>query len=313
MTTQLSDAEMDALLDASQAAKSIGADVRTRDFAKPRRFSDERLEEIARSVRRALPEASERLTARIRGDHRMTLAALVEERADVIVSGSTFTVPILAFDCGAETGLVLWDVPAAVAACELALGAGAGAAVVERKLTSCEEALLVEIVKPMLASLATAVGFEAKGLRAARNADAFTPFDANGGDPLRLGVQVAIEGSAGASTLRVYAPVTRLDTGTPQARAKAAAPRSSAPPAHLNAIAIEIAAEIGALEISLRDVLALEVGDVLSLPTLAGGPATLVADGRAIATARFGEENGKLAICVQSPLRTAANAGRTTP
>lgn len=312
MTTQLTDAEMDALLEASQAAKTASGDVRAHDFAKPRRFADERLEEIARSVRRALPELCERLTARVRGDHRATLAALVEERADDIVSASSFTVPILAFDCGAETGLVLWDVSTTVAACEMALGAGAGVAAVERKLTPCEETLFAEIVRPILACVAAALGVEAKNLRLARSADAFTPFDANGADPLRLGVQVALDGALGASTLRVYAPASRLDTGAPPARTKAAAPRATTPPAHLHAIEIEIAAEIGALEIPLRDVLALEVGDVLSLPTLAGAPATLVADGRAIATARFGADNGKLAICVHSPLRSAANAGRTT-
>lgn len=88
--------------------------------------------------------------------------------------------------------------------------------------------------------------------------------------------------------------------------------RPAAPPPAIPSVGVEVAVRLGDTSIGLRDLLALEAGDVVSLDTDLGEPATLEVEGRPVATASVGTLDGSLAVQVDHLLPHAAKPAPNT-
>jgi flagellar motor switch protein FliM len=123
---------------------------------------------------------------------------------------------------------------------------------------------------------------------------------------LVLSVDVKMErGKSGLQLLIPYnaisALLARLHHGTTQDPEAHAALNQT-----LSDVGLELRAQVGGLEMSVDDVLALAPGDVLSLNAPAAKGVTLYADGVPLQAARPGRNGGRRAVQLDSRLRADA-------
>ncbi|HKX46678.1 MAG TPA: FliM/FliN family flagellar motor C-terminal domain-containing protein, partial [Planctomycetota bacterium] len=107
--------------------------------------------------------------------------------------------------------------------------------------------------------------------------------------------------AAEPTTLLVQLPVL----GSPHLAAeKDGAPAVAALPSHLGGVACGLTVQLGGADISLADLLALEVGDVVELDARADRPVRVTVEGRGVATAVLGLSGARLAVRLLEPLPT---------
>jgi flagellar motor switch/type III secretory pathway protein FliN len=170
------------------------------------------------------------------------------------------------------------------------------------------ERILLDITTRVVTLAAGALGVEAKGFRVLREKKALIlSEDASTGDSQRIGVHIGLQGAAGESTLRLYfagvkPPDLPRPAGAPKETNKGTLTTS------MSEVDVSVHAELGTAIVPLQDLLALEVGDVIVLDTLVGGPVTVAAEGRMRARAELGRHDGRLAV----RLRSIEKDNRTT-
>jgi flagellar motor switch protein FliM len=299
MAAEVEPQEVQAILEAlgkpGAAPRARSREVAVRDFTRPLRLSPADLEHWRQAVEAALPEAGRELARVLRRDVRLELAGILEVSArDVIAS---LRPPLAAgrFDVRGQPGWLVWRPADAACAVELALGAPDPPARVERALTSVERQMLAELLTPLARRVAAGIGCEAAELRVVQDiAQLGAPHDAGAGDdPQRLHVSLAVEGLGETSTLDLYLPGLAPIACDP-GRAGA-----SPLPVHLRAVDAELSARLGAAEIPLDALLALEVGDVIALCTPREGLLRVLVEGVECAAARLGVHEGRLAIQIE--------------
>jgi flagellar motor switch protein FliM len=204
------------------------------------------------------------------------------------------------FQVSGQPCWVVWDSVAAVAALELALGAPEAKGGEPRKLSSVEGMLFKRVANSVLRELGPLLDFTFEGLRVATLLEELgSPRDAGAQyDPRRLLVLLEIELSTGTSSLRLYLPPPS-DPGA----ARTAGATAMKLPGHLDLVPVSISARLGAADLPLADLLALEVGDVIPLGVASGAPLEVWAEDRPWANALLGASAGRLALKLHSLAR----------
>ena len=294
MTPNVDPAELEALLGAGRADSAAGADVQVRDFGAPQRLSFEQREMLSRELKVDLKNLEKELKPVLREAHRFELVGIREASAQGLFDELQTPMAIGRFAVLGQVGWIQWEVVAALRTIELVLGASEPQDVAARALSPVERKVLLRIFAAFATAVGRRFGLEVEGLSVVDQLERLgtwhegkpTP------DPQRTQVSVAIDGPTGASTLNVYVPgVRRLDAG-------AAAKPPVKVPSHLANVEVALSARLGATDIPLSQLLALEVGDVIPLDADVGGTLVLWAEERPFARARLGAKDGTLAVRV---------------
>jgi flagellar motor switch protein FliM len=292
--------EAQAILDAVRAHEGEGptaASVAARDFARPLRLSQRALDDVARRISDVLEDCGKELSRTLRVAHLLSVAQLREESAEGLFEDVGAAFVVLRFEVDGQPGWFSWDPAGAVAAVEVALGA-LEAKAVERPLTAVERGVAGRMLEGLLQRLAAAAGVKIAAARMiARPEDLGTWRDAGPlADRARLRLRLELEGPAGRGGLDLYLPGVAGDDGEP------AAPQGALP-AHLDPVSVELSAHLGTCDVPLRELLALEVGDVIPLDTPEDGTLTLLVENVPCARARWGTRHGQLALQIQDVTR----------
>jgi flagellar motor switch protein FliM len=299
VTTNVSAEEVRAIQDLARPDEGVPDEVRVRDFTAPRRHSAAHLAKLARAAQASLEATESHLSIWLHSAHKVEIAAVVEADARSIVGSLVDPFSVLAFDAAGQVGFVVWEMSALIAAIETALGSIEVKDAKPRPLSSVETKVLALILTRVAELVSTSLGVTASKCRIMSDALELARWEeAPGADAQRIGVQLAIDGPAGASTLRVYVPGVKPETATASTPAKPA--KTKALPAHLAALVVEVRAEVGAVDVRLQDLLALEVGDVLRLPTKIGDLLRVRAEGETCAYAELGQHEGRTVLRIHS-------------
>lgn len=292
--------EAQAILDALRASNGEGPDaasVAARDFARPLRLSQRALDDVARRIAGVLEDCGKELSRTLRVAHVLSVAQLREESAEGLFEDVGAAFVVLRFEVDGQPGWFSWDPAAAVAAVEVALGA-LEARVAERPLTAVERGVAGRMLESLLQRLAAAAGVKVAAARMiSRPEDLGTWRDAGPlADRARLRLRLELEGPACRGGLDLYLPGVAGDDGDTE-------PPAGALPAHLDPVGVELSAHLGTSDVPLRELLALEVGDVIPLDTPEDGTVTLLVENVPCARARWGTRHGQLALQIQDVTR----------
>ena len=308
MSANVSPEETRAILDIARRGSGARADapskVEARDFEKPLRLSRGEMESVRARVTASLEGVALELSQALRGDCTLELVELAEVNAERVTEGLSDPArppsppAIVRFEVARQPGWLVWDGASAVAAVESALGAGPPATEpAARALSAVERASLRRMLSGAITRLAGALGLSAASLTVPESVEAAGDWRDGGAsaDPQRLALHLALEASTGVSVLKLYLP------GFQPAAPRSARELANAVPAHLHGVSLELAARLGSSDVSLREMLALEVGDVIPLSTLVGEVLRVYVEGEPCAVARLGRKDGNLAIRIAGP------------
>jgi flagellar motor switch protein FliM len=186
----------------------------------------------------------------------------------------------------------VWDIAAAVAAVEVALGTTEVKDAKPRKLSTVEKTMLKRLLGTVVQKLGPLVALEPKNLRVIDIVEELGSWRDGGAlaDAQRLSVHLAVHGPGGDSLMRLYLPGFAPDKGAKRPELPKHAPE------HLASVPFEVSARLGSAEIPLSDLLGLEVGDVIPLGAPADEPLRLMIEDRVCAEATLGSKDGNLAV-----------------
>lgn len=296
MSTSVEPHEAQAILDAVRPAASGGAPggVEPRDFGRPLRLSGRALAELRRKVQGVLGDCEKELSRALRGEHALELAEVGEVGVEGLFDELAAPFALVRLDVGGQPAWARWDIAGAVAAVEVALGAPAPSGS-ERALSAVERRLVLQL----LSSLATRVG-AALGLAVGAGCAVVDPEEAGswsdggpGADRARLRLHLAFDGPGGPSGVDLWLP------GVAGEADAAEAPLERLPP-HLDEVAVELSARLGARDVPLSELLAIEEGDVIPLDTPSDGLLEVLAEDVPCARARLGRSEGRLALRIET-------------
>ena len=302
MSANMSPEESQAILDivprGSGARMEAPSRVEARDFEKPLRLSRAEMESVRARVAASLDAVALELSQALRGDCALELLEVSEVNAERVAESLSDPLPIVRFEVARQPGWLIWDAASATAAIEAALGSTASAAQpLARALSAVERASLRRMLAGPIAHLAAALGLSATSLSVPGAVEAAGSWRDGGpaADPQRLALHLALEAPTGASVLRLYLP------GFQSTPPRSARELANAVPEHLHGVSLELAARLGSSDVPLREVLALEVGDVIPLSTPVGEVLRVYVEGEPCAVARLGRKDGSLAIRIAGP------------
>ena len=273
--------------------------VAPRDFRKPLRLSPKELESIRRHVQRSLRALERRLQPTLREENRLDLVGVVEISATGLFSDLSLPIAMVRFAVDGQPGWVVWEVPRAIQAIEVVLGAAEAAEEVERELSPVEKKILTRLLSTVVQEIAGGLGLSPTDWAVVDLLETVGDWRDGGetADPQRLEISLDMVGPRGGSTVRVYLPGVR---GRRSAAASAEpAPDEAEVPEHLAELPMEIRARLGSTQVPLGELLELEVGDVVPLGVRADEPLRLLLESRTWATARLGSKAGMLAVQVE--------------
>lgn len=294
-----------------------GHRVREIDFSRPTKFTQEQQRRFERAHESFCRRVSTKLTAELRTPFEFALintsqltwsAALTEIPPGALLNVIRIDPPGTKLLLSAELEFVLRMI-------DLVLGGSADGKVVRRELTDIENALARRlfqmVVEPLslaweeLAEL-TLTQLEVESQTASVQ---LVPLS----EPsLVLTFEARVAQSS--STLSLVVPYHSVEPalahiGSHRYESDAVAPRgdgaSVATSGALEAVEVEVRAEVGSLELSLAELLALEPGAVLRLAS-PGGAGLLVLDDTPIHRVRLGQSGGRVAVQVVEPLGEGA-------
>lgn len=320
MSDQIGNDELEALRTAvDDGGPRAAASVEPRNFRQPRRLSKARLAHLAQLVGSALPRACNDLAIPLRGYHKVTLASVSEVNVQQLFAD--FDAPFLVhtFECQGHTSWLVWENSAGVEAVESILagppptlaepeleGSEDEDAVaepvhstspVERRLSRSERRVLEGLLERFVRPVAEALGLEIDSGRIAQEPEELTTLEDSGPDvdPRRLLIHFTFDGPGEPSEFRLYLP----GVGEDDLAGALAARATTALPDHLESIAVHLSAYLGSVDVPLRELLELEVGDVIPLGVDVDSPLQLYAEDRACARARWGRWHGNLAVQIE--------------
>ncbi len=280
------------LLDEDAAER---ADVVDRDFRNPRRLSSGALADVTRVMAAALGDMETRVAAAANTRWPIELGDVRETSANGLFEDQDGPFAALRFDCGGQIGWIVWESAAAVAGVEAILG-GSSADATARPLSTVERAVLQSILAPVADATLRALGVDAGRVVVAQTREALGEWlDAgDAADPYRIHVALTIDGPGSKSNIDVYLPSAPVDAS--------AVAQKSGPvdlPGHLDRVQIALAVRIEGCDVSLAQLLDIDVGDVIPLDARVGDHASLCVDERTIGHGQFGTHQGNLAIRIE--------------
>ena len=270
--------------------------VSERNFSQPRRLSADRLQHLAQTVGATMQGIGNEMAVPLRSFHKLQVASVSEVNASTLFTDieAPFLIQNLLVD--GSLGWLVWEDAAATRAIEQILSGelSEDSEVEPRVLSSSEsrvlESLLGSIVRPVAASLN--LGAETKGI--AQDEEGLKTMRDAGpeADTRRLMIHLVFEGPGGPSDLRLYLPnVEELGGLEEEGKVQRV-------PGHLDLVNLDMCVHLGHAKIPLRELLALEVGDVIPLQTDVEGEVQLYVEGHAIAQGTWGQVGGSLAMKV---------------
>lgn len=275
------------------ATRGAAPDAAARRFDRPSRLSPAELASLSGALAKALVEIERDLTRALRTTPSLALLALEEVGADAFTSRLGDAPLALCFEVDGQPGWLAWERAAAVAVLECALGASDVSNTEPRALTAVECAALVRLIGGAVAKLARGAGLATSACRVAQDAESIGTWRRGGerADAHRLLARIAVDAPGGASELRLYLP----GVGTrPSAPIPTRAP-AALPPA-LAAVEVEVSARLGAADVPLAELLAIEVGDVIPLGAPVGAAVTVHVEDAPRLRGWLGRSGDRLAV-----------------
>ena len=274
------------------ATRRIG-EVAPRDFSEPRSLSSERLQQVSGQISSALQGISSSLAGPLRSFHKLTLASLRETNVEHMFDD--FKAPFIVhnFTIEDELAWAVWDsTPAAKAVEVVVSGPSTSTEEVEPRLLShAEVSILSRLLDFITIPICERLGLKASNGTLAQDVDDLVTLrSANASaDSRRLSVHLVIDGALGQSELVLYLPNV---SGAPESEHGEA----GALPDHLDDVLLDVRAFLGAVDLPLHELLALEVGDVLPLGVDQDQQLDIYIEERACAKGTWGQINGTLAV-----------------
>jgi flagellar motor switch protein FliM len=265
--------------------------VEPRDFARPIRLSPRELDGIEARLAKRLPEVAAGLERALRGKHALRLVEVSEVGCEGLFDALGGPLAALRFEVAGQPGWLVWDLLPALAAVEVALGSGEPEVSAPRSLSSVERKVMQRLLSPVVEATVEALGLKPASLAVARDPGELGSWRDGGerADRRRLFVHLELDGPGGPSVLRVYVPGVDPRRGASKRPAPAL-------PTHLEQVKVELSARLGASDVPLAELLALEPGDVIPLTARAEDPRDVYAEDKRRARAVLGAKNGRLAI-----------------
>lgn len=281
------------------------AHVESRQFDRPQRLSTSERSGLREKLRRALPELARELAPSMRGAPAIELIELSEAHADTVHEGLVEPFAVARFEVAGQPGWLVWDCAAALATLDVALGAAEPGKTTARPFTSIERAMFPRAVQGALTRIANVLGLQFSTPTTVQTLDSLGNWRQGGdkSEPQRLLITLTIAGPGGPSTWRVYVPGI-VHSERPSAKSERPAPL----PTHLNDVQVEVRAHLGANEVPLAELLALEVGDVIPLKLAVGESLSVLVEDQACLRATIGRSQGRLALRVLSVERPKPEA-----
>jgi len=277
-------------------APASGEVVELRDFRQPRRLSAARQGAIRQSITRELPQVERELSTWLRTDVTASLGGIGESSALGLFDGQEDPITILTIEVNGVQGWIVWDNITAQRMVLSALGTELPEEFEPRTLSPLEVGLVADIAQVLLDKLEAVLGLE---IRTGTLSQSLREFVAQhdtdpGGDPQRLFLHMDVEGLGDEpAVLRLYVP--GVLPRHPSARNESTPPL----PNHLDDVPLELSAVLGTTEVLLSDLMKVEVGDVIPLPTPVGQPVELYIEGDRTGTASWGNHRGRLALSIE--------------
>jgi flagellar motor switch protein FliM len=265
--------------------------VEPRDFARPIRLSPRELDGIEARLAKRLPEVAAGLERALRGKHALRLVEVSEVGCEGLFDALGGPLAALRFEVAGQPGWLVWDLLPALAAVEVALGSGEPEVSAPRSLSSVERKVMQRLLSPVVEATVEALGLKPASLAVARDPGELGSWRDGGerADRRRLFVHLELDGPGGPSVLHVYVPGVDPRRGASKRPAPAL-------PTHLEQVKVELSARLGASDVPLAELLALEPGDVIPLTARAEDPLDVYAEDKLRARAVLGAKNGRLAI-----------------
>ena len=307
--------EVQAILDAVNdgAGAQAPADVQPRNFRQPRRLSRERLQYLAQLVNASLQGVCREVGSLVRKHHKISLASVSEVNVLGLFHGYEPPFVVDIFECGGHVSWILWDSVGAAASVETilsglptshadAVGAEDNAQDREgpriddaRHLSPSECRVVESLLQRILVPVAAAFGLETSGGRLAQEVEELTTLEDCGpdADPRRLMLHFMFEGPGGPSDIRIYLPDVREEDLVDEQESPA---KATPLPDHLKSVGLDVGAYLASVDVSLSDLMSLEVGDVIPLGVEAGSSVDLYVEDRCCAHATWGRHLGMQAV-----------------
>lgn len=294
MTAPIEAREAQAILAAVRATQQdVPAAVEPRDFGRPLRLSARALQEVRRRVQVALGECELKLARALRSPIELELAELGEVSVEQSFAELAEPFALVRFDVGGQPAWLRWECAGAVAAVESMLGLPSATAA-ERTLSSVERHFFLELAESIAGPIAQALDLAAREPRvvaAADDAGSWTD-GGEGADSARLRLHIVCNRLGSTSAIDVWLPGV-----TAGERQNEAPPQAF--PKHLDDVAVWLSARLGARDVPLSELLAIEAGDVIPLETATDGWLDVLAENVPCARARLGCSAGRLALQIE--------------
>ena len=289
------------------AAAPAPADAAEYDWTCPHRFTEAQRGRIDAFARQAAERLSEALAALLRTQTAFAPDPVAQRYASAVADtdAPVYRVP-LHDAAGERCGMAQLPVTQARGWVETLLGGAAATDDEERKLSSLESDLLLDLVSAVVQSLAS-VSRETGGPDLRRGeavmADA-EPLDTPCGDEF-CQLTFKATGDEASDEVTVFLRSELLDPIAGRTGAGGETPGPEQTRArlldHLGNAPVEVAARLGAARISVRDLMSLEPGDVIILGTGASEPIAVAVEGQVAMRGAPASYHGHYAVQVMDP------------
>ncbi len=293
--TEISKDEAQALRDVAGATEDqVSSLVLERNFSQPRRLSAERLQRISQVVAASLQDISTKLAAPLRSFFKLHVGSISEVNAHDLFTETKSPFVVVCLDVGGALGWIVWDETAATATLEQILAGELDPEeeIEPRHLSPSETRVLGQLLGDLVAPIGKCMGLDIKIDSIAQDEEELKTLRDQGpdADTRRLMLHLVFEGPGGNSDLRLYLP------GIEEESSEVPGAGMSDVPEHLDTVKMEMRALLGQVEIPLRDLLAMEVGDVIPLGIEVGGKVNFLVEDRPVALCDWGQVAGSLAL-----------------
>lgn len=295
---------------AAQAPTSRRRRVRKIDFTRPSKFTTEQQRRLERAHENFCRSVSTRMSAELRAPisvelidtAQLTWANALEEVPRRSVSGIVDVAPI------EGRMLITAELTLLLGLLDRVLGGQTGERPVERTLTDVDRALIKRLFQTLLDELSISFGDLAElqfGLLDIETERAPAQLAPLSEPSLAMTFEFKLGRQSSTMVLliphRAIEPVLRSST-TNQHDADLAADAAAAVSDAMGEVVVRLRAEVGSVELSLAQVLALRAGDILRLDGAAEeGAVTLYADAVALHRAKLGRNGRRRAVGILGP------------
>ncbi|MCP5022254.1 MAG: hypothetical protein GY930_10810 [bacterium] len=292
--TEISEDEAQALRDVAGATEDqVSSLVLERNFSQPRRLSAERLQRINQVVGASLQDISTKLAAPLRSFFKFHVGSVSEVNAHDLFAETKSPFVIICLDIGGSIGWIVWEEAAATATLEQILAGELDPEeeIEPRHLSPSETQVLGQLLGDLVAPIGKCMGLDIKIDSIAQDEEELKTLRDQGpdADTRRLMLHLVFEGPGGNSDLRLYLPGIEEDSDDQSTLTRTV-------PNHLDTVKMEMRALLGQVEIPLRDLLTMEVGDVIPLGIEVGGKVNFLVEDRPVAICDWGQVGGSLAL-----------------